>query len=86
VRRFLLAHGGHAAAAGLKIEEDQIAGFRAAFCEVAASWISAENRTADLFIDVEAPLSAFSLQTAEQIERLAPFGQGNGGRCFAPRA
>jgi single-stranded-DNA-specific exonuclease len=75
---FLLAHGGHAAAAGLKIKEDQIAGFRAAFCEVAASWISVENRTADLFIDVEAPLSAFSLQTAEQIERLAPFGQGNG--------
>ena len=34
---FLLAHGGHAAAAGLKIEEHQLAGFRAAFCEVAAS-------------------------------------------------
>ena len=32
---------------------------------------------AELFVDVEAPLSAFTLQTVQQIERLAPFGQGN---------
>ncbi len=74
---FLIAHGGHAAAAGLKIEEQQVEGFRGAFCDVAASQISAEQRVAELFIDVEAPLSAFTLQTVQQIERLAPFGQGN---------
>jgi single-stranded-DNA-specific exonuclease len=74
---FLLAHGGHAAAAGLKIEEDQLAGFRGAFCEVAATRISLEQRVAELFIDGEAPLSAFTLQTVAQIDRLAPFGQGN---------
>ncbi|MFZ1935528.1 MAG: single-stranded-DNA-specific exonuclease RecJ [Thermoguttaceae bacterium] len=74
---FLIAHGGHAAAAGLKIEEHQLDGFRGAFCEVAASQISAAEREAELFIDVEAPLSAFTLQTAEQIEQMAPFGQGN---------
>ena len=74
---FLLAHGGHAAAAGLKVEERRLAGFRGAFCEVAATRISLEQRVAELFIDVEAPLSAFTLQTVQQIERLAPFGQGN---------
>jgi single-stranded-DNA-specific exonuclease len=74
---FLLAHGGHAAAAGLKIEEHQLSTFRAAFCDVAAGEISLEERVADLRIDVEAPLSAFTLQTVQQIERLAPFGQGN---------
>jgi single-stranded-DNA-specific exonuclease len=74
---YLIAHGGHAAAAGLKIDEGRIDGFRAAFCEVAASWILTENRMAELFIDVEAPLSAFTLPVTEQIERLAPFGQGN---------
>ena len=74
---FLIAHGGHAAAAGLKIEERQIEGFRGAFCDVAASQISIEQRVAELFIDVEAPLSSFTLQTVQQIERLAPFGQGN---------
>jgi single-stranded-DNA-specific exonuclease len=74
---FLIAHGGHAAAAGLKIEEPQLAGFRGAFCEMAASRIAEDQRVAELFIDVEAPLSAFTLQTVQQIERLAPFGQGN---------
>ena len=74
---FLIAHGGHAAAAGLKIEEHQLAGFRGAFCEAAATRISPEQRVAELFVDVEAPLSAFTLQTVQQIERLAPFGQGN---------
>ncbi len=74
---FLVAHGGHAAAAGLKIEEHQLAGFRGAFCEVAATRISLEQRVAELFVDVEAPLSAFTLQVVQQLERLAPFGQGN---------
>ena len=74
---FLIAHGGHAAAAGLKIEEQQLAGFRGAFCEAAATGISPDKRVAELFVDVEAPLSAFTLQTVQQIERLAPFGQGN---------
>jgi single-stranded-DNA-specific exonuclease len=74
---FLASHGGHAAAAGLKIDEKQLEGFRGAFCDVAASRISQEQRVAELFIDVEAPLNAFTLQTVRQIDRLAPFGQGN---------
>lgn len=74
---FLVSHGGHAAAAGLKIHEDQLAGFRGAFCEVAATQITDEQRIADLFIDVEAPLSAFTLQTVRQLDHLAPFGQDN---------
>jgi single-stranded-DNA-specific exonuclease len=74
---YLLAHGGHAAAAGLKIEEPQLPAFRAAFAAVAEREINHEQRVAELFIDVEAPLSAFTLQTVQQIERLAPFGQGN---------
>jgi single-stranded-DNA-specific exonuclease len=74
---FLLTHGGHAAAAGLKIEEHQLDGFRGAFCEVAATQISTDQREAELFVDVEAPFSAFTLDTARQLERLAPFGHGN---------
>ena len=73
---FLLAHGGHAAAAGLKIEEGQLAGFRGAFCEVAATRISSDQRVAELFVDVEAPLSAFTLQTVQQLEQLAPVRPG----------
>jgi len=73
----LVSHGGHKAAAGLKIEEQNIDAFRAAFCELAAEQISEQNRAGEWAIDAEAPLSAFTLQTVEQIERLAPFGQAN---------
>ena len=74
---YLLSYGGHAAAAGLKIEEDKLEGFRAAFCEVAGAEIAEDQRVAELLIDAEAPLSAFTLQAVHQIARLAPFGQAN---------
>jgi single-stranded-DNA-specific exonuclease len=73
----LVAHGGHAAAAGLRIEENRFEDFRAAFCELAAAEIRPAERTADLWIDAEAPLSAFTLQAVGQIERLGPFGHEN---------
>jgi single-stranded-DNA-specific exonuclease len=74
---YLLSHGGHAAAAGLKIAESQIEVFRAAFCEHAAVGISAEQRVAELWIDAESPFSALTLEAVQQMERLAPFGQAN---------
>jgi single-stranded-DNA-specific exonuclease len=73
----LVAHGGHAAAAGLKIAEGQIPAFRSAFCEYVASETSCADQGAELRIDAEAPLSQLTLQTVEQIERLAPFGHAN---------
>jgi single-stranded-DNA-specific exonuclease len=76
-RDYLVSHGGHAAAAGLKIEEDNLPGFRAAFCELAAAEITEQQRQPVLAIDAEAPLSAFTLGAVQQIERLAPFGQDN---------
>jgi single-stranded-DNA-specific exonuclease len=74
---YLISHGGHAAAAGLRIAEGQFEGFRTAFHEVAAAEIGQHQRQADLWIDAEAPLSAFTLQAVAQIERLGPFGQHN---------
>ncbi len=76
-RDYLQTFGGHAAAAGLKIEEDQIEPFRQAFCEYVAQHLSSEERLAELQIDVEAPLSQLTLETLRELERLAPFGQSN---------
>lgn len=73
----LLSFGGHQAAAGLKIDEGQVAAFRAALCEFAAEAISESQRVGELVIDAETTLSALTRQTIEQIELLAPFGQGN---------
>lgn len=73
----LLSYGGHAAAAGLKIDEGQIEAFRTAFQEHADGEISQQQRTAELWIDGEVPLAALTLETVQHLERLAPFGQSN---------
>jgi single-stranded-DNA-specific exonuclease len=73
----LVSHGGHAAAAGLKIEEEKLESFRADFCEHVASEVTEPERGAELMIDAEAPLSTFTLKVVDQIERLSPFGQSN---------
>jgi single-stranded-DNA-specific exonuclease len=74
---YLRGHGGHAAAAGLTIDDQRVDEFRAAFCEVAEQEITEELRVAELNIDAEAPLSAFTLKVVNQIEQLGPFGQSN---------
>jgi len=74
---YLVAHGGHAAAAGLRIEDEKIDAFREAFCEYVAGEVTAENLTAEVRIDAEAPFSQLTLDTVQQIETLAPFGHGN---------
>jgi single-stranded-DNA-specific exonuclease len=73
----LVSHGGHAAAAGLTIEETKFEAFRASFCEYVAAHSGTAGVASELQIDAEAPLSAFTVEIVEQIEQLAPFGHGN---------
>jgi len=73
----LVKYGGHAAAAGLTIEPERWEAFRAEFCEVAAQALEGNGRDAELVLDGEVPFAAFTLQTVEQLNQLAPFGQGN---------
>ena len=75
--RHLLGHGGHAAAAGLTIDERAVDAFRGDFCAEAERMISLEDRIAELFVDAEAPFTVLTQQTVRQIESLAPFGNGN---------
>ena len=73
----LLSFGGHAAAAGLKIEETKLDAFRTAFCEHAESESSPESRVGVVRVDAEGPLSQLTPETVRQMELLAPFGCGN---------
>jgi single-stranded-DNA-specific exonuclease len=73
----LLSHGGHAQAAGLKIEQRRLDAFRSEFLEYVATELAGADRVPEIRIDAEAPLSQLTMQTVEQIEHLAPFGQGN---------
>lgn len=73
----LITHGGHAAAAGFKIEPSKVDAFREDFCRHAAAQLSEQELTSEIHLDGECPLSALTLRTVTQIERLAPFGEGN---------
>jgi single-stranded-DNA-specific exonuclease len=75
--RHLLRYGGHRAAAGLTIARDDVAAFRAAFAEHAAEVLRPEDLVPTVRVDAIASGDALTLGLAEELERLAPFGQGN---------
>lgn len=76
-REHLLSCGGHAAAAGLRIEENKIAAFRDAFCETVSNSLRGQKPVAQLQIDAETTLKQMNLNTVSLLEKLAPFGAGN---------
>lgn len=76
-RGHLLSCGGHAAAAGLRIDDARIDDFRRDFLAAVATRMPEELRLAQVTIDGEATIASLSLDTVSEIERLAPFGHGN---------
>lgn len=74
---YLVGFGGHKAAAGLRIAEENVAAFREAFCSHAADRISEKQRVAELSIDAEGTLGMCNYGVFQQIEDLAPFGAMN---------
>jgi len=76
-RDLLVTCGGHAAAAGLRIEDAKIDAFRARFLAEVEQRMPAALRQAQITLDGEATLASLTLDTVQQMERLAPFGQAN---------
>jgi single-stranded-DNA-specific exonuclease len=81
----LVSFGGHAAAAGLTVRAGRFDAFREAFDEVVRGMLEREDLVRKLRIDVMAPLSAVSPEVVRDIDRLAPFGEGNPRPVFATR-
>jgi len=73
----LRRYGGHRAAAGLTIGREDVPAFREAFAAHAASVLTPEDLRPQVRVDAVAPGDALTLGLAEELERLAPFGQGN---------
>jgi single-stranded-DNA-specific exonuclease len=74
----LISHGGHRAAAGLKIDEARVDAFRQAFLDcVSAELDGKAGAGAELRIDGEAIFAGLTPTIVEHIDRLGPFGQGN---------
>ncbi len=73
----LIRHGGHRAAAGATIAPAQVDAFRSAFESHAASVLAPEDLVAVERVDAVVGGGELGLALAEELERLAPFGQGN---------
>ncbi len=76
-RDHLISCGGHRAAAGLRIEDEQIDLFREAFCQYVMEHTDPSDFEANLLIDLEVPLSHLTLRTLRELDQLAPFGMQN---------
>ena len=73
----LVRHGGHAMAAGLTIQRDNIDGFRTRLNEVARRRLKLEELFPSLRLDSEVGLQEMSLDCLTHLGRLNPMGQGN---------
>jgi single-stranded-DNA-specific exonuclease len=73
----LLTFGGHRAAAGLSIAPEQIPAFRDAFERHAEQLLTPELLSPVERVDAVVSGADMSLELAEDLERLAPFGNGN---------
>ena len=72
----LLTHGGHPGAAGMSLLPENVGAFRRELSRQIERHRDPSVQPG-LSIDVEAPLSALSLELEAELARLAPFGQGN---------
>jgi single-stranded-DNA-specific exonuclease len=75
--RHLDRYGGHRAAAGLTIARGSIDAFREAFAGHAAEVLTPADLVPEVRIDAVVPGDVLTLGLAEELERMAPFGQGN---------
>ena len=73
----LLEVGGHAQAAGLKMEKEVFEEFLKAAVERADGLLREEDLQKRIIADLKLPLEAVSLELAKAIEALQPFGVGN---------
>lgn len=83
----LLGFGGHAAAAGLTISADRVDSFREALGAAVTARIGPDPVPDELTFDAVAGGEDLGLPLAEELQGLAPFGNGNPGvRLLIPGA
>jgi len=73
----LVRHGGHAMAAGLACQVENLDAFRSELNDLARRSLSLEQLQPLLKIDAETTLSSITLERLEEFNRIEPVGQGN---------
>ena len=81
----LVAHGGHAGAAGLTIEPGRFGGFRDAFHRYVEEQLDDDTRGGSITIDGIAEPAQITAELCASLERLEPFGEGNPTPVLAMR-
>jgi len=79
----LIAFGGHAMAAGLRIKRDRVEPFAEAFVQRANQQLTGKDLEPTLRLDAEVHLHELTEPFVRELERLAPFGRGNPKPRFA---
>ncbi len=79
----LTKFGGHALAAGLSLEEENLEHFRQAINQT--SGITEEDLVEKVCIDMQLPFSIVSEEFVKELKVLEPFGKGNQKPIFAER-
>lgn len=80
-KQWLIRFGGHELAAGLAVKEENLENFRKAINEFAMGNESM-SKTADLNIDCLVSLDEITVKNVNEINFLAPFGNGNPSPIF----
>jgi len=70
-------YGGHPMAAGMTLAEGDVPELRHRLNELARKWLTADDYIPITKVDAVCQLSEATLETIEQLEKLAPFGLGN---------
>jgi single-stranded-DNA-specific exonuclease len=78
----LLAYGGHAAAAGFRLDAGQLEPFRRRFLEAVGQRLNGKSRQGTLLLDTEVPLAALTPGLIKGIAALHPHGLGNRSPVF----
>lgn len=81
----LVRHGGHAAAAGFTVRNENLPALKTRLKEIAAQELEGKDLRHSLLADAEAPLSDMNADLLRYLDYLEPTGYGNPGAVFVSR-
>lgn len=84
-RDLLVAFGGHSLAAGFTVARQNLTQLEQRLMRLAMDQLGHLDLCPEIVIDAELPLSAFSGETFNLMQKLTPFGQGNPQPTFLTR-
>lgn len=81
----LVRHGGHAAAAGFTVRNENLPEFVSRLKQIAKDQLSGKDLRHSLAADMEVTLSQLNMEVLDHLDYLEPTGYGNPGAVFVSR-